>query len=140
MLDWPTTMNVKELKGFLDLTGYYRRFIKGYDIIAKSLTDLLKKGNIAWSDKAQHSFDTLKQAMCTAPVSALPIFNNIFVVESDASHEGIGAVLSQGGRPIAFFSKGLSPKHQVLSVYEKEMLAILATVKKWHAYLIGRHF
>ena len=61
-------------------------------------------------------------------------------MESDASSEGIGVALSQGGRSIAYFSKGLSPKHQVLSVYEKEMLAILAAVKKWNAYLIGRHF
>ena len=62
------------------------------------------------------------------------------MVESDASNEGIGAVLSQGGRPVAYFSKGLSTRHHVLSVYEKEMLAILAAVKRWHAYLMGRRF
>ena len=140
MLDWPVPKNVKALRGFLGLTGYYRRFIKSYGIIAKPLTDLLKKGSFEWSDRAQLAFDALKQAMVTAPVLALPNFNIPFVIKFDASSEGIGSVLSQGGRPIAYFSKGLAPKHQVLFVYEKEMLAILAVVKKWHSYLIGRRF
>ena len=71
---------------------------------------------------------------------ALPDFNITFVVESDASSIVIGVVLSQKSRPIAYFSKALSPKLQVKSVYEKEMLAILSAVKKWNAYLLGRHF
>ena len=140
ILNWPTPTSLKELRGFLGLTGYYRRFIKGYGVIAKPLTDLLKKGSPNWLDKAHVAFETLKQAMVTAPVLALPDFNTIFVVESDASSDGIGAVLSQAGRPVAYFSKGLSPRHQVLSVYEKEMLDVLAAVKKWTAYLMGRHF
>ena len=71
---------------------------------------------------------------------ALPNFNEVFVVESDASSGDLGVVLSQNGHPIAFFSKALSPKNQALSVYEKEMLAILIAVKKWTSYLTGRHF
>ena len=137
MLEWPVPKNIKELRGFLGLTSYYRRFIKGYGVLAKPLTDLLKKGNYAWSDQVQQAFTALKQAMVTTPVLAMPNFNILFVVESDASKEGIGAILSQEGRPVTYFSKGLSPQHQVLSVYEKEMMVILAAVKKWNAYLMG---
>ena len=78
--------------------------------------------------------------MTTTPVLALPNFDALFVVESDASHNGIGAILSQNGKPLAYFSKALGPKHMVLSVYEKKMLAISATVKKWNSYLLGQHF
>ena len=93
-----------------------------------------------WSEEARAAWDQLKQAMVTAPLLALPDFNALFVVEADARSVGIGVVLSQQGRPLAFFSKALSVKHQSLSVYEKEMLAILLAVKKWNAYLLGRHF
>ena len=82
----------------------------------------------------------LKKAMVFASVLALSDFNVMFVVESNVSQEGIGVVVSQGGCPMAYFSKGLSPKHKVLSVYEREMMAILVVVKKWHAYLLSRHF
>ena len=140
MLDWLVPERVKELRGFLELTRYYRSFVKDYGAIAKPLTELLKKGSFEWSDRAQLAFDTLKQSMVTAPVLAMPNFNIPFVVEFDASNEGIGAVLTQEGHPIVYFSKALGLKHQVLSVYEKEMLAIFAAVKKWHSYLIGRRF
>ena len=79
---------------FLGLTGYYRRFIKGYGIIARPLIDLLKKGNSDWSDKAHQAFEAFKTAMVTTPVLDLPDFNVLFVVESNASQEGIGDVLS----------------------------------------------
>ena len=122
------------------MTGYYRKFIKGYGVIAQPLTNLLKKGEFQWSMLAHEAFNSLKKAMSATPVLALPDFNLTFEVESDACSNGIGAVLSQNGKPIAFYSKALAPKHQILSVYEKEMMAILAAVKKWSAYLIGRHF
>ena len=140
MLDWPVPQHIKELRGFLGLIGCYRRFIKNYGVIAKPLTELLKKGGFQWNEKAQLAFDKLKQAMVSAPVLVLPNFTILFVVESDASNKGIGSVLSQKGNRIAYFSKGLAPKHQVLSVYEKEMMAVLVAVKKWNAYLTGRHF
>ena len=137
---WPTPSSIKELRGFLGLIGYYRRFIWDYEALARPFTDLLKKSSFQWSSSAQLAFDSLKHAMITTSVLILPDFSSEFIVESDASHVGIGVVLTQRGKPIAYFSKALSDKHQTLSIYEKEMLVILVAVKKWSSYLIGRHF
>ena len=140
IVNWPYPKTVKDVRGFLGLTGYYCKFIRHYGTIAQPITTLLKTNSFFWNDKAQTAWDLLKIAIVTAPVLALPDFEVTFVVESDASSTGLGAVLSQKGRPIAFFSKALSPKLQAKSMYEKEMLAILSAVKKWNAYLLGRHF
>lgn len=92
--------------------------------------ELLKRDKIVWNPTAETTFITLKNALRTAPVLALLDFSKSFVVEMDASAIGIGAILIQGGHPIAFISKTLSARHQSLSAYEKELLAILFVVKK----------
>ena len=93
-----------------------------------------------WSVRAEEAFQQLKQAMTTTPVLALPDFSKPFIIESDAYGGGIGAVLMQEGRPIAYMSKMLGPKHLSLSTYEKEMMAIIHAVHKWRPYLLARHF
>ena len=140
MKNWPVPTNVKQLRGFLGLTGYYRKFIKNFAGLSRPLTQLLKKNSFKWSDEAQVSFQSLKTAMIQAPVLSLPDFTKPFEVETDASGSGIGAILQQNGHPIAYLSKALAPKHQTLSTYEKEFLAVMLALEKWRGYLLDRHF
>ena len=137
---WLTPRSVKQLRGFLGLTGYYRHFVSNYSIIAAPLTDLLKKDSFKWSNSAQQSFDDLKSAMCSTLVLRLPNFSIPFVVETDASDFGIGAVLLQEGHPLAYFSKKLGPRRRLASTYHKELYAIVEAVQKWRQYLLGREF
>ncbi|GKC19510.1 transposon ty3-G gag-pol polyprotein [Tanacetum coccineum] len=140
MVEWPTPTNVKQLRGFLGLTDYYRRFIKSFAKISRTLSQLLKKGRYKLSNEAQLAFKTLKEAMMKALVLALPDFTQPFVVKTIASGVGIRAMLQQKGHPIAYMSKNLSLKHQSLSTYEKEFLAVLLDLDKWRGYLLDRHF
>jgi hypothetical protein len=136
MLSWPQPKNVTELRGFLGLTGYYRKFVKGYGLLAKPLTKLLQKHHsFKWNEEAQVAFDKLKQAMATTPVLALPRFDIPSIVETDASDVGLGVVLMQQGRPVAFISRTLGERNKHLSIYEKEFLALILAVDKWRQYL-----
>lgn len=129
MRNWPTPTTLKSLRGFLGLTGYYRRFVKGYGLIAKLLTNLLKKGNFKWNTQAEQSFIELKEAMTKTLVLAMPNFSLPFTLETDASR-----------KPVAYFSKALGHKYLGLSAYEKELLAIVMAVHHWKYYLLGCHF
>jgi len=140
MLLWPKPQNLKALRGFLGLTDYYHKFIQHYDSLARPLTQLLKKDAFGWNEEAEESFSLLKEAMTKASVLALPDFSQQFIIECDASGFGIGAVLMQGRHPIAYFSQALHGLNLVLSTYEKEMLALVTAVQKWHPYLLGHRF
>ena len=95
---WPQPSNVKQLRGFLGLISYYRRFIKHYGIITKPLTSLLKKGvSFQWTSDTQQAFEVLKRALQQAPVLAVPNYQLPFVIETDACDVGIGAVLMKEG-------------------------------------------
>ncbi|GKC55706.1 putative mitochondrial protein [Tanacetum coccineum] len=140
MQKWPIPSTLKQLRGFLGLTGYYRMFIKDYASISQPLVALTKKDTFKWNPSAELAYHKLKEAMVQAPMLALPNFDQEFVVETDASGKGIGAVMCQNGHPIAYWSKTLSVKHQALSTYEKEFLAMVAALDKWKGYLLDRHF
>jgi hypothetical protein len=140
MVAWPPPTTISELRGFLGLTGYYRKFVQNYGIIARPLTNLLKKGKFGWNEDADTAFLALKQAMTTTPILAMPNFNDSFTIETDASGDDIGAILSQQGRPIAFMSRGLGVTKQSWSTYAKEMLAIVEAIRLWRPYLLGRKF
>lgn len=140
MVEWPIPTNVKQLREFLGLTGYYRKFVKGYAQIAFPLTELLKKNKLSWGSEAQKSFEKLKTKMTQTPVLMLPHFAKLFVVETDASAVGIGVVLPQEGHPLAYFSRKLPPKLLLTSAYVCKLYAIAQSVHKWRHYLLGRKF
>lgn len=128
MTDWPFPTTITELCCFLGLTGYYRKFVRDYGLIARPLTNLLRKGKFLWSSEADADFNNLKREMTTTTTLALPDFSKPFVIKTDSSGEGIGAVLSQAGHQIAFMSRSLGVTKKAWSTYAREMLAILVYV------------
>jgi hypothetical protein len=135
MRQWPVPSTHTELRGFLGLTGYYRKFVRNYGLISKPLTQLLSSKTFTWTEQAAAAFQLLKEAMVSTPVLALPDFTKPFVIETDACDSGVGAVLMQHGHPIAYMSKALGVMNRKLSVYEKEFLAVMLAVDKWRQYL-----
>ncbi|KAL0373214.1 UNVERIFIED_CONTAM: Retrovirus-related Pol polyprotein from transposon.6 [Sesamum calycinum] len=138
--DWPAPSSFTALHGFLGITGYYRRFVRNYASIAAPLTDLLKQSSFSWPPAAAAAFLALRAALLVISTLRLPDFSLPFEVTTDASQTAIGAVLSQGRHPIAFFSKKMSAKLQASSAYEQEMFAITEAIRKWRHYLLGRRF
>nr|XP_016483424.1 PREDICTED: uncharacterized protein LOC107804107 [Nicotiana tabacum] len=139
--DWEAPTKVPELRSFLGLANYYRRFIFGYSAIASPLTDLLKKDREwEWSDICQKAFEKLKAAITKEPVLALPDFSKVFEVQTDASDFAIGGVLMQDGHPIAFESRKLNDVERRYTVQEKEMTAVVHCLRTWRHYLLGAHF
>jgi hypothetical protein len=124
MVEWPTPKNITALRAFLGLTRFYRRFVLNYATIASPLTDLLKANSFTWSEAANAAFLSLKTAMTNLPLLTLPDFTVPFEVTTDASIHAVGAVLSRKSKPLAFFSKKLSPRLSASSTYIRELYAL----------------
>lgn len=140
--DWPAPTTVKELRSFLGLANYYRRFIEHFSHIAAPMTELLRKDqNYDWGPAQQQAFDTLKERLTTAPLLLLPDPNLPFHLNCDASDFAIGAVLMQdqgnGLQPVAYESRKLNPAERNYPVHDREMLAIVHALRVWRHYLEG---
>ena len=107
------------MHGFLGLTGYYHKFVKNYGRIEAPLTTLLKKDAFSWTPETTKAFEHIKEVMCLAPVLATPDFTKTFIVECDASRNGIGVVLIQEGIPISFECRPIKGKYLQKVIYEK---------------------
>lgn len=117
VVNFPKPRDPREIKQFLGLAGYYRKFIKEFSKTAKPLTELLKKEkDWVWTEKEEHSFNTLRTALTTAPVLQYPDFSQPFILTTDASNHAVGAVLSQGtigkDRPVCYASRTLNKTEQ----------------------------
>ncbi|KAL6417636.1 hypothetical protein ACFW04_012606 [Cataglyphis niger] len=143
--EFPTPRNAKNIKQFLGLAGYYRRFIPNFSKTARPLTNLLKKEEpFDWTDEQESAFVQLREALCTEPILQYPDFTKPFVVTTDASGYAIGGILSQGSidkdLPIAYTSRLLNTAEKNYSTIEKELLAIVYCVNYFRPYLYGRRF
>jgi hypothetical protein len=131
---WTQPTYAKEVHGFLGLAGYYQKFVHNFGITSRLLTDLLKEQAVFhWTPLENDAFLALKQSLIIALVLALPDFTKVFDIEIDASNKGIGAALLQEKHPLSFLSKALEPCTSMLSMYEKEALAIIMAVDHWCA-------
>lgn len=140
VLDWPLPRTLKHLRDFLGLSGYYRRFIRNYATIVASLTALLKKDAFVWNQLVTEAFLALQKAITVAPVLALPDFSKPFILETDASGTGIGAILSQDKHPIAYFSKKLNSSMQHKSAYVRELYVVTEAMAKFRHYILDHKF
>ena len=143
--EWPEPTNIRQLRGFLGLSGYYRRFVKDYSHIANPLNKLLKKDQrFVWNEECQMAFDKLKLALSSPPILALPNDNDLFILDTDASEFSIGCVLSQvqdgDEKVIAYAGRTLNKNEVNYCVTRKELLAIVHFTKLFRQYLLGRRF
>ena len=142
---WPVPRSVAEVRSFLGLTSYYRRFIYEYAHIAKPLHELTEGGKeFLWTEACDKAFCTLKKNLASTPVLAYPTLDDMFILDTDASGVAIGAVLSQvqtgTEKVIAYFSRALRRAERNYCTTRRELLAVVDGIRHFHHYLYGRKF
>ncbi len=142
ILEWKAPKTILELRSFLGMVSYYRKFIRGFSDIASPMHKLLRKDvTWQWELEQQNAFDTLKEHMSEAPLLKLPDSEQKYVVVTDASELALGAVLMQEGeqglQPLAFWSRALRPTEKLYAAYDREMLGITQALRHWRHYLEG---
>nr|GFA39458.1 DNA/RNA polymerases superfamily protein [Tanacetum cinerariifolium] len=136
---WIRPTSVTEVRSFLGLAGYYRRFVEGFSRLALPLTKLMRKGEkFVWNEEREKSFEELKQRLVSAPVLTLPSGSGGFQIYSDASKKGLGCVLMQHGKVIAYGSRQLKPYEVNYHTHDLELAAVVFTLKIWRHYLYGK--
>ncbi|XP_048141432.1 uncharacterized protein LOC125316639 [Rhodamnia argentea] len=141
VVNWPRPTTVTEIRSFLGLAGYYRRFVEGFSRIAGPLTQLTRKGvKFECIEECERSFQELKRKLTSAPILTIPSGSRGFVIYSDASHKGLGCVLMQHGKVIAYASRRLRPYELNYPTHDLEPAAIIFALKMWRHYLYGEKF
>ena len=141
VMDWAQPKTVTEVRSFLGLAGYYRRFIKDFSIIAIPLTSLTKKDKkFIWDEACEMSFKRLKECLTTAPILTLPEGVEGFVIYTDASNQGYGAVLMQNDKVVAYASRQLKVHEKNYPTHDLELGAVVFALKVWRHYLYGAKF
>ena len=141
VVNWKRPSSVTEIRSFLGLAGYYRRFVQGFSSIAAPLTKLTRKNvPFVWTDHCEESFQELKKRLTTAPVLTLPSGSGGFVIYTDASNVGLGCVLMQNDKVVAYGSRQLKEHEKNYATHDLELAAVVFALKMWRHYLYGEKF
>lgn len=141
IMEWPVLKDVADIRSFMGLTSYYRRFVEGFSRVAYLITSLQKKGReFKWTPEFQRSFEQFKHFLTTTPILSIVDPNKDYGVCTDTSKEGVGGVLMQEGKVIVYESRKLKEHEHKYSAYDLELTVIIHALKMWRHYLMGRKF
>jgi len=141
VLKWERPQTMTEVRSFLGLVGYYRRFVEGFSKMVSPLTQLTRKDQpFSWTDECEVCFEDMKRRLTTAPILAIPDTAKRFEMYCDASYQGLGCVLMQEKRPVAYASRQLKVHEKNYPMHDLELAAVVFAPKTWRHYLYGSQF